>query len=132
MVSDKISIPTKFEDRIRQGDRDEETSISSKPVMYKYIYMKEKLGNFGSAHQLFDNWCKYRQCVNNIPHDTFYLPKFWVMAAHFEFELPQLNHDGARSFLVREIRIAPKVIFFKYHTQIELQHGNINMQEDLP
>ncbi|KAK9715749.1 hypothetical protein RND81_06G187000 [Saponaria officinalis] len=66
----------------------------------------------------------YRECVKLIPHEEFSFAKIWLLAA--QFELRQLNLNGARQMLGNAIGRAPKDKIFKKYIEIELQLGNID------
>ncbi|WCJ26466.1 Pre-mRNA-splicing factor CLF1 [Euphorbia peplus] len=66
----------------------------------------------------------YRECLNLIPHKKFSFAKIWLLAA--QFELRQLNLQGARKVLGNAIGKAPKHKIFKRYIEIEMQLGNID------
>ncbi|KAL9224680.1 hypothetical protein vseg_000692 [Gypsophila vaccaria] len=65
----------------------------------------------------------YRECLKLIPHDKFSFAKIWLLAA--QFEIRQLNLNGAWQVLGNAIGRAPKDKIFKNYIEIELQLGNI-------
>ncbi|KAL3499253.1 hypothetical protein ACH5RR_038346 [Cinchona calisaya] len=58
-------------------------------------------------------------CLKNIPHEKFSFSKIWLLAA--QFEIRQLNLQGARLTLGAAIGRAPKDKIFKKYIEIELQ-----------
>ncbi|KAF9685904.1 hypothetical protein SADUNF_Sadunf03G0103000 [Salix dunnii] len=66
----------------------------------------------------------YRECLNLIPHEKFSFAKIWLLAA--QFEIRQLNLNGARQVLGNAIGKAPKDKIFKKYIEIEMQLGNID------
>ncbi|WCJ34756.1 Pre-mRNA-splicing factor CLF1 [Euphorbia peplus] len=66
----------------------------------------------------------YRECLNLIPHKKFSFAKIWLLAA--QYEIRQLNLQGARQILGNAIGKAPKDKIFKKYIEIELQLGNID------
>ncbi|KAG8382147.1 hypothetical protein BUALT_Bualt05G0046400 [Buddleja alternifolia] len=65
----------------------------------------------------------YNLCLKTIPHEKFSFAKIWLMAA--QFEIRQLNIDGARRILGSAFGMAPKDKIFHKYIEIELQLGNI-------
>ncbi|GAA0158065.1 RNA splicing factor [Lithospermum erythrorhizon] len=66
----------------------------------------------------------YKECLALIPHDKFSFAKVWLLAA--QFEIRQLNLQGARKILGQALGRAPKDMIFKKYIEIELQLGNID------
>ncbi|KAL5745974.1 hypothetical protein ACOSP7_027120 [Xanthoceras sorbifolium] len=66
----------------------------------------------------------YQECLKIIPHKKFSFAKTWLLAA--EFEMRQLNLNGARQVLVNAIGKAPKDKIFKKYIEIELQLCNFD------
>ncbi|KAH9775203.1 Crooked neck protein [Citrus sinensis] len=66
----------------------------------------------------------YHECLKLIPHKKFSFAKIWLLAA--QFEIRQLNLNGARQILGNAIGKAPKDKIFKKYIEIELHLGNID------
>ncbi|XVF50988.1 hypothetical protein PTKIN_Ptkin04bG0147300 [Pterospermum kingtungense] len=66
----------------------------------------------------------YRECLKLIPHEKFSFAKIWLLAV--QFEIRQLNLEGARQIFGNAIGKAPKDKIFKKYIEIELQFGNID------
>ncbi|KAG0173658.1 NineTeen Complex (NTC) component [Apophysomyces sp. BC1015] len=61
----------------------------------------------------------YNECIKLIPHKTFTFAKIWLLFA--QFEIRQLNIQGARRLLGRAIGMCPKDKLFKGYIEIEKQ-----------
>ncbi|KAL5799704.1 hypothetical protein ACOSQ3_032796 [Xanthoceras sorbifolium] len=66
----------------------------------------------------------YQECLKLIPHNKFSFAKIWLFAA--QFEIRQLNLNGARQILGNAIGKAPKDKIFKKYIEIELQLCNFD------
>ncbi|KNA17989.1 hypothetical protein SOVF_074890 [Spinacia oleracea] len=66
----------------------------------------------------------YRECLKLIPHNKFSFAKIWLLAA--QFEVRQLNLNGARQILGNAIGRVPKDKIFRNYIEIELQLGKID------
>ncbi|KAK4844901.1 hypothetical protein QYF36_025868 [Acer negundo] len=66
----------------------------------------------------------YRVCLKLIPHKKFSFAKIWLLAA--QFEIRQLNLNGAGQILGNAIGKAPKDKIFKKYIEIELQLCNFD------
>lgn len=61
----------------------------------------------------------YTECLKLIPHKTFTFAKIWLLAA--QFEIRQLNLQGARKLLGQAIGMCPKNKLFKGYIELEMQ-----------
>jgi crooked neck len=66
----------------------------------------------------------YRECLNVVPHGEFTFSKIWLYAA--QFEVRQLDLEGARKLLGNAIGRCPKEKLFKGYIELELQLGNVD------
>ncbi|KAK3228179.1 hypothetical protein Dsin_008041 [Dipteronia sinensis] len=78
--------------------------------------------SFLIAQSLYLNF--WRECLKLIPHKKFSFAKIWLVAA--QFEIGQLNLNGARKILGNATGKAPKDKIFKKYIEIELQLCNFN------
>ncbi|XVF51255.1 hypothetical protein PTKIN_Ptkin04bG0170000 [Pterospermum kingtungense] len=65
-----------------------------------------------------------RKCLKLILHEKFSFAKIWLLAV--QFEIRQLNLEGARQIFGNAIEKAPKDKIFKKYIEIELQFGTID------
>ncbi|KAK3002087.1 hypothetical protein RJ639_020546 [Escallonia herrerae] len=91
---------------------------------YIYLWINYALYEELDAQDMERTRAVYRECRKLIPHQKFSFAKIWLMAA--QFEIRQLNLDGARLILGNAIGQAPKDKIFKKYIEIELQLGNID------
>ncbi|KAI7885111.1 TPR-like protein [Lichtheimia hyalospora FSU 10163] len=61
----------------------------------------------------------YTECLKLVPHKTFTFAKIWLLAA--QFEIRQLNLQGARKLLGQAIGMCPKNRLFKGYIELEMQ-----------
>ncbi|BFG34861.1 hypothetical protein CerSpe_211350 [Prunus speciosa] len=66
----------------------------------------------------------YRQCLELIHHTKFSFVKAWLHAA--QFEIRQLNLEGAHKILGASIGCAPKAAIFDKYIEMELRLGNVD------
>ncbi|KAH8513292.1 hypothetical protein H0E87_006545 [Populus deltoides] len=91
---------------------------------YIYLWINYALYEELDAEDIEQTREVYRECLNLIPHEKFSFAKIWLLAA--QFEIRQLNLNGARQVLGNAIGKAPKDKIFKKYIEIELQLGNID------
>ncbi|CAO2825101.1 unnamed protein product [Amaranthus hypochondriacus] len=91
---------------------------------YIYLWINYALYEELDAQDMERTREVYRECLKLIPHPKFSFAKIWLLAA--QFEIRQLNLDGARQILGNAIGRAPKDKIFKKYIEIELQLGNID------
>ncbi|KAL2927792.1 Crooked neck-like protein 1 [Bienertia sinuspersici] len=91
---------------------------------YIYLWINHALYEELNADDMDRARDVYRECLKLIPHNKFSFAKIWLLAA--QFELRQLNLNGARQILGNAIGRAPKDKIFKKYIEIELQLGNID------
>ncbi|KAK2967474.1 hypothetical protein RJ640_000631 [Escallonia rubra] len=91
---------------------------------YIYLWINYALYEELDAQDMERTRAVYRECRKLFPHQKFSFAKIWLMAA--QFEIRQLNLDGARLILGNAIGQAPKDKIFKKYIEIELQLGNID------
>ncbi|XP_057743125.1 uncharacterized protein LOC130961324 [Arachis stenosperma] len=91
---------------------------------YIYLWINYALYEELDAEDVDRTRDVYRECLNLIPHSMFSFAKIWLLAA--QFEIRQLNLQGARQILGHAIGKAPKDKIFKKYIEIELQLGNID------
>ncbi|KAK4759983.1 hypothetical protein SAY87_023114 [Trapa incisa] len=91
---------------------------------YIYLWINYALYEELDAEDMERTRDVYRECLKLIPHKNFSFAKIWLLAA--QFEIRQLNLDGARKILGNAIGRAPKDKIFKTYIEIELQLGNID------
>ncbi|KAJ6695337.1 hypothetical protein OIU74_014466 [Salix koriyanagi] len=91
---------------------------------YIYLWINYALYEELDAEDVERTQEVYRECLNLIPHEKFSFAKIWLLAA--QFEIRQLNLNGARQVLGNAIGKAPKDKIFKKYIEIEMQLGNID------
>ncbi|WCJ19059.1 Pre-mRNA-splicing factor CLF1 [Euphorbia peplus] len=91
---------------------------------YIYLWINYALYEELDAQDVERTRDVYRECFNLIPHKKFSFAKIWLLAA--QYEIRQLNLQGARQILGNAIGKAPKDKIFKKYIEIELQLGNID------
>ncbi|KAL1816477.1 hypothetical protein DCAR_0520880 [Daucus carota subsp. sativus] len=91
---------------------------------YIYLWINYALYEELDAQDVERSKDVYRECIKLIPHNQFSFAKVWLLAA--QFEIRQLNLEGARLILGQAIGRAPKDKIFKKYIEIELQLGNID------
>uniref|UniRef100_A0A6N2JXC9 Suppressor of forked domain-containing protein n=1 Tax=Salix viminalis TaxID=40686 RepID=A0A6N2JXC9_SALVM len=91
---------------------------------YIYLWINYALYEELDAEDVERTQEVYRECLNLIPHEKFSFAKIWLLAA--QFEIRQLNLNGARQVLGTAIGKAPKDKIFKKYIEIEMQLGNID------
>ncbi|XP_071919048.1 uncharacterized protein [Coffea arabica] len=91
---------------------------------YIYLWINYALYEELDAQDMERTREVYKLCLKVIPHEKFSFAKIWLLAA--QFEIRQLNLQGARLTLGAAIGKAPKDKIFKKYIEIELQLGNID------
>ncbi|GAA0173494.1 RNA splicing factor [Lithospermum erythrorhizon] len=91
---------------------------------YIYLWINYALYEELDAQDMDRTRDVYKECSAVIPHEKFSFAKVWLLAA--QFEIRQLNLQGARKILGQAIGRAPKDKIFKKYIEIELQLGNID------
>ncbi|WCJ36635.1 Pre-mRNA-splicing factor CLF1 [Euphorbia peplus] len=86
---------------------------------YIYLWINYALYEELDAEDVERTRDVYRECLNLIPHKKFSFAKIWLLAA--QYEIRQLNLQGARQILGNAIGKAPKDKIFKKYIEIELQ-----------
>ncbi|KAL3498965.1 hypothetical protein ACH5RR_041697 [Cinchona calisaya] len=91
---------------------------------YIYLWINYALYEELDAQDMERTREVYKLCLRIIPHQKFSFAKIWLLAA--QFEIRQLNLQGARKILGAAIGRAPKDKIFKKYIEVELQLGNID------
>ncbi|KAJ0047650.1 hypothetical protein Pint_17011 [Pistacia integerrima] len=94
---------------------------------YIYLWINYALYEELDAEDMERTRDVYTECLKLIPHKKFSFAKIWLLAA--QFEIRQLNLNGARKILGNAIGQAPKDKIFKKYIEIELQLGNMDRCE---
>ncbi|KAJ0048456.1 hypothetical protein Pint_17006 [Pistacia integerrima] len=106
-----------YEDEVRKNPLNYDT-------WFDYIRINYALYEELDAEDMERTRDVYTECLKLIPHKKFSFAKIWLLAA--QFEIRQLNLNGARKILGNAIGQAPKDKIFKKYIEIELQLGNMD------
>ncbi|KAJ4720246.1 Crooked neck-like protein 1 [Melia azedarach] len=98
-------------------------------IRYIYVWMNYALYEELETRDIERTRDVYRQCLKLIPHSKFSFAKIWLLAA--EFEIRQLNLNGARQILGNAIGKAPKGKIFMRYIELELMLGNVDRARKL-
>ncbi|KAI5659008.1 hypothetical protein M9H77_27801 [Catharanthus roseus] len=91
---------------------------------YIYLWINYALYEELDAQDIDRTRQVYQLCRQVIPQSKFLFAKIWLLSA--EFEIRQLNLQGARSILGEAIAKVPKDKIFKKYIEIELKLGHID------
>lgn len=91
---------------------------------YLYLWLEYALYEELEARDMETTREVYRRCLKLISHKRFSFGKIWIMVANFE--LRQMNLNGARKILGNAIGMAPKGKVFVKYIEMEMRMGNLD------